>query len=92
MKEPVLEVIGTAKGSVLRIMPEIDFGSIWDEKNKRKVYFSVATEFSNTSYSELNKGDIVEIFVVRTPRGLFAKNLSLKEVRSHQEAEISPGL
>lgn len=92
MKEPILEVIGTAKGSVLRIMPEINFGSIWDNKNKGKVYFSIATKFSNTSYSKLNEGDIVEIFVVRTPRGLFAKNLSLKEVRPHPEPEISPSL
>ena len=92
MKEPILEVIGTANGSVLRIMPEINFGSIWDNKNKRKVYFSIATEFSNTSYSELNEGDIVEISIVRTPRGLFAKNLLLKEVHLPQETEISPSL
>ena len=85
MKEPILEIIGTAKGAVWRIMPEINFGSIWDNKNKRKVYFSIATEFLNTSYSKLNEGDIVEMFVVRTLRGLFAKNLSLKEVSPYSE-------
>lgn len=92
MKEPILEVIGTTKGSVLQMMPEINFGAIWDKKNKREVYFSIVTEFSNTSYSELKEGDIVEMLVVRTPRGLFAKNLSLKEARLPQEAEINPGL
>ncbi|MDE0118802.1 MAG: cold shock domain-containing protein [Bdellovibrionales bacterium] len=92
MKEPILEVIGTAKGSVLQMMPEINFGAIWDKKNKREVYFSIVTEFSNTSYSELNEGDIVEMLVVRTQRGFFAKNLSLKEARPPQEVEISPSL
>ena len=88
MKEPILEVIGTVKGSILQIMPEINFGAIWDKKNKREVYFSIVTEFTNTSYSELNEGDIVEVLVVKTPRGLFAKNLSLKEARSPQELSL----
>ena len=92
MKEPILEVIGEAKGSVSQMMPEIDFGAIWDKKNKREVYFSVVTEFINTSYEKLKEGDIVEVLVVRTPRGLFAKNLSLKEARVLQEVEISPEL
>ena len=92
MKEPILEIIGTAKGSILRIMPEIGFGSVWDKKNKRKVYFSTVTEFTHTSYEELNEGDIVEVLVVKTARGLFAKNLSLKEAHPIQETEISPSL
>ena len=92
MYEKVLEVKGTAKGSILRIMPEIGFGSVWDKKNKQKVYFSTVTEFTNTSYEKLNEGDIVEILVVRTARGLFAKNLSLKETCSKQETEISSSL
>lgn len=92
MKEPILEIIGTANGSVLQMMPEINFGAIWDKKNKREVYFSIVTEFSNTSYSELKEGDIVEVLVVRTARGLFAKNLSLKESRPPQEVEVSPSL
>ena len=93
MKEPILEVIGTAKGSVLQMMPEINFGAIWDKKNKREVYFSVVTEFINTSYKELNEGDIVEFLVVRTVRGLFAKNLSLlKEAHPSQEETVSPSV
>ena len=92
MKEPILEVIGTAKGSVLQIMPEINFGAIWDKKNKQEIYFSTMTEFIDTSYSELKEGDIVEILVVKTQRGLFAKNLSLKEARFPQEVEVSPNL
>ncbi len=92
MKEPILEVIGTTKGSILQLMPEIDFGSIWDKKNKREVYFSVVTEFINTSYKELNEGDIVEVLVVRTHRGLFAKKLTLKEVRFPKEIETHPRL
>ena len=40
----------------MRIMPEIGFGSVWDKKNKRKVYFSTVTEFTNTSYEKLNEG------------------------------------
>ena len=90
MKEPILEVIGTAKGSVLQIMPEINFGAIWDKKNKQDVYFSTVTEFTNTSYEKLNEGDIVEVLVVRTTRGLFAKTLSLKSARPPQEAKVSP--
>ncbi|MDE0518742.1 MAG: cold shock domain-containing protein [Bdellovibrionales bacterium] len=92
MYEKVLEVKGTAKGTIRRIMPDIGFGAIWDKKNKQDVYFSTVTEFTNTSYEELNEGDIVEVLVVRTARGLFAKNLSLKEVCPIQETEISPSL
>ena len=92
MKEPILEVIGTTKGSVSQIMPEINFGAIWDKKNKQEIFFSTVTEFTRTSYEELNEGDIVEVLVVRTARGLFAKNLSLKEAHSTQETEISPSL
>ena len=92
MNESILEVIGTAKGSISQMMPEIDFGEIWDKKNKREVYFSVLTEFANTSYSDLKEGDIVEMLVVRTGRGLFAKELSLKSARPPQEAEHSPNL
>ncbi len=92
MYEKVLEVKGTAKGAIRRIMPDIGFGAIWDKQNKQDVYFSTVTEFTNTSYEKLNKGDIVEVLVVRTARGLFAKNLSLKEARPAQEEEISPSL
>lgn len=92
MYEKVLEVKGTAKGAIRRIMPDIGFGAIWDKKNKQDVYFSTVTEFTNTSYEELNEGDIVEVLVVRTTRGLFAKNLSLKEARPTQETEINPSL
>lgn len=92
MYEKVLEVKGTAKGTIRRIMPDIGFGAIWDKKNKQDVYFSTVTEFTNTSYEELNEGDIVEVLVVRTARGLFAKNLSLKEARPIQETEINPSL
>jgi len=48
------------------------------------------TEFTNTSYDALNEGDIVEVLVVRTARGLFAKNLSLKDTCLIQKAEVSP--
>ena len=92
MYEKVLEVKGTAKGAIRRVMPDIGFGAIWDKKNKQDVYFSTVTEFMNTSYKELNEGDIVEVLVVRTARGLFAKSLSLKEARSTQETEINPSL
>ena len=66
--------------------------SVWDKKNKQKVYFSTVTEFTHTSYEELNEEDIVEVLVVRTARGLFAKNLSLKEALPTQEVEVSPSL
>ena len=92
MYEKVLEVKGTARGAIRRIMPDIGFGAIWDKKNKQDVYFSTVTEFTNTSYEKLNEGDIVEVLVVRTARGLFAKNLSLKETRPIQTAENSPSL
>ena len=92
MYEKILEVKGTAKGAIRRIMPDIGFGAIWDKKNKQDVYFSTVTEFINTSYEELNEGDIVEVLVVRTARGLFAKSLSLKEACPIQETEISPSL
>ena len=92
MYEKVLDVKGTARGAIRRIMPDIGFGAIWDKTNKQDVYFSTVTEFTNTSYEELNEGDIVEVLVVRTARGFFAKNLSLKEARSIQTAEISPSL
>jgi len=92
MYEKVLEIKGTFKGTIRRVMPKIGFGAIWDKKNKQDVYFSTVTEFTNTSYEELNEGDVVEVLVVRTARGLFAKNLSLKEARSAQESEIGPGL
>lgn len=92
MYEKVLEVKGIAKGAIRRIMPDIGFGAIWDKKNKQDVYFSTVTEFTNTSYEELNEGDVVEVLVVRTARGLFAKNLSLKEACPTRETEINPGL
>ena len=92
MYEKILEVKGTAKGTIRRIMPDIGFGAIVDKKNKQDVFFSTVTEFINTSYEELNEGDIVEVLVVRTSRGLFAKNLSLKEARPIQEEKISPNL
>ena len=92
MYEKILEVKGTAKGAIRRIMPDIGFGAIWDKKNKQDVFFSTVTEFTNTSYEKLNEGDIVEVLIVRTARGLFAKHLSLKEVRPTQETEISPSL
>ena len=92
MNEKVLEVKGMAKGSIRRIMSDIGFGAVWDEKNKQDIFFSTMTEFSNISYEELNEGDIVEILVVKTARGLFAKNLSLKEACPVQETEISPSL
>ena len=90
MYEKILEVKGTAKGAIRRVMPEIGFGAIWDKKNKRDIFFSTVTEFLNTSYEELNEGDIVEVLVVRTARGLFAKNLSLKEARPTPKKEVSP--
>ena len=79
MNEKILEVKGTAKGAIRRIMPEIGFGAVWDKKNKRDIFFSTVTEFNNTSYEKLNEGDIVEVLVVRTTRGLFAKSLSVKK-------------
>ena len=85
MKEKILEVKGPAKGVVRRIMPEIVFGAVYDKKNKQDVYFSSVTEYLNTSCQELNEGDIVEVLVVRTSRGLFAKSLSLKEARARPE-------
>ena len=90
MYEKILEVKGTAKGAIRRVMPEIGFGAIWDKKNKRDIFFSTVTEFLNTSYEKLNEGDIVEVLVVRTARGLFAKNLSLKESRPTPKKEVSP--
>ena len=39
MYEKVLEVKGTAKGAIRRIMPDIGFGAIWDKKNNQDVYF-----------------------------------------------------
>ena len=78
MKDKVLEVIGVISASVLRMMPEIELGTAWDKKNKQKVYFSTLTKFKNTSYSDLKEGDEIDIFVVRTSRGLFAKNISVK--------------
>ncbi|MDE0119096.1 MAG: cold shock domain-containing protein [Bdellovibrionales bacterium] len=80
MYEKVLEVKGIAKGAIRRIMPDIGFGAIWDKKNKQDVYFSTVTEFTNTSYEALNEGDIVEIMVVRTARGLFARVVCAKIV------------
>ena len=88
MHEKILEVKGTAKGAIRRIMPDIGFGAIWDKKNKQDVFFSTVTEFINTSYEELKEGDIVEVLVVRTARGLFAKNLSLKEPCPPQEVKV----
>ena len=90
MYEKILEVKGTAKGVIRRVMPDIGFGAVWDKKNKQDVYFSTVTEFTNTAYEKLNEGDTVEVLVVRTARGLFAKNLSLKKARPTPEADISP--
>ena len=92
MYEKVLEVKRTAKEAIRRVMPDIGFDAIWDKKNKQDVFFSTVTEFINTSYEELKEGDIMEVLVVRTARGLFAKNLSLKEARPPQEVEVSPSL
>ena len=92
MYEKILEVKGMAKGAIRRIMPDIGFGAIVDKKNKQDVFFSTVTEFINTSYEELNEGDIVEVLVVRTSRGLFAKKLSVKEARPIQEEKISPNV
>ncbi len=92
MYEKILEVKGTAKGAIRRIMPDIGFGAIWDKKNKQDVFFSTVTKFINTSYEELNEGDIVEVLVVRTHRGLFAKNLTLKLARPDQEEDVSANL
>ena len=78
MKDKVLEVIGTISASVLRMMPEIELGTAWDKKSKQKVYFSTLTKFKSTSYSDLKKGDKIDVFVVRTSKGLFAKNISIK--------------
>ncbi len=78
MYEKILEIKGPAKGVIRRIMPEIGFGAVHDKKNRRDVYFSTVTEFTNTTYKNLNEGDKVEVLVVRTARGLFAKSLSLK--------------
>lgn len=92
MYEKILEVKGPAKGVIRRVMPEIGFGAIWDKKNKRDIFFSTVTKYINTSYEKLNKGDIVEVLVVRTARGLFAKNLSVKKACPSQETEVSPNL
>ena len=90
MKNKVLEVIGSIPASILRIMPEISLGTAWNKKNKQKVYFSTLTKFKNTSYSSLKEGDLVDMFVVRTPRGFFAKNLSLKKnIKSSLNKNIS---
>ena len=89
MYEKILEVKGPAKGAIRRVMPEIGFGAVWDKKNKQDVYFSTVTEFTNTAYEKLNEGDIVEVLVVRTHRGLFAKTLTLKTVRPRIGVEAS---
>ncbi len=78
MKERVLEVKGICKGTIRRIISELNCGFISNKKHKEDIFFSVLTEFKNTSYKALNEGDPVEVFVVRTSRGLFAKNLLLK--------------
>lgn len=92
MKEKILEELGAIKGTVCKVMPEIEFGAIWDKKNKRKVFYSTVTKFSNTNYSSLNEGDSVEVLVVRTSRGLFAKNLSLAEAQPRHSVELSPSI
>ena len=92
MNEKILEILGPAKGAIRRVMPEIGFGAVWDKKNKRDVYFSTITEFINTSYENLNEGDLVEVLVVKTARGLFAKSLTLKSVRLRAEKEMSAGI
>ena len=79
MYERILETKGIKKGEVRKIMPDIGFGAIWDKKNKQDVFFSTLTKFINTSYEKLNEGDEVEVLVVKTPRGLFAKNLFLRK-------------
>ena len=79
MKERILEVKGICKGTIRRIISELDCGFISNKKYKQDIFFSVFTEFTNTSFKALKKGDVVEVFVVRTSRGLFAKNLLLKE-------------
>jgi len=39
MYEKILEVKGTAKGAICRIMPDIGFGEIWDKKiNKMSIF------------------------------------------------------
>ena len=81
MYEKILEVKGSAQGVIRRVMPEIGFGAVYDKKNKQDVYFSTVTEFINTEYNKLHEGDKVEVLVVRTSRGLFAKNLSLKTAK-----------
>ena len=79
MYEKILEIKGPIKGTVRRVMKDIGLGAVWDQKTKQDVYFSTVTEFLNTSYGQLQEGDLVEVLAVRTPRGLFAKNLTLKK-------------
>ena len=79
MKERILEVKGICKGTIRRIISELGCGFISNKKHKQDICFSVLTEFKNTSYEALKEGDLVEVFVVKTSRGLFAKNLLLKE-------------
>ena len=90
MKERILEVIGPAKGAIYRMMREIDFGIVWDMQNKQEVFFSVVTDFKNTSFTDIQEGDSVEVLVVRTARGLFAKELVLTRANSRLNAPHSP--
>ena len=90
MYEKILEVKGPAKGVIRRVMPEIGFGAVYDKKNKRDVYFSTVTEFTNTKYEELKEGDKVEVLVVRTARGLFAKSLLLQNSTLKKAEARSP--
>ena len=67
-------------GKISKINTEYKYGFI-TTKDRKEVFFSLTTDFVQTSFDALSVNDAVNIVVEETNRGLFARSLTLPSTR-----------
>lgn len=75
------------RGKVSKINAELGYGFVACPKNG-EVFFSTETGFSGTSFEHLRLGDSVQVEIVETDRGQFARSLE-KELPKHHTPELT---
>ena len=69
-----VELVKLLRGRVTKINTDLKFGFVY-VPGLEPVFFGPTSEYNGASFEDLKCGDIVEIYVTDTIRGLFAKEV-----------------
>ena len=75
------------RGKISKINTELGYGFVVCAKDT-EVFFSTETSFSATSFDHLKVNDLVQVEIIDTERGPFAKALQ-KDLPKQRTPEIS---